>query len=264
MAKRIKLPKSQKKHLLKLYAEQLDSMSLLDVAAKSFQDNFTYKSTVKPVIKFTKKAMLIIQELVQQCEKEIAWNGLVEYDAETNTYTVYDILIFPQIVTGTSVNVDETKYAMWLAGLTNEQLRDMRFHGHSHVNMGVSPSGIDTGYQKEMLDMQIKDFYIFMIFNKRHDMYACIYDVEQNAFYEKDDIIIEEESKLNPYKDLVSGWINDYVSQPKPAYGQYPTYGTQPRGVVQPAQTATGYWVRELARQSAETRQANTLREFTD
>lgn len=215
MAKRLKLTSKQKKQMLNMYKEQLDSMTLLDATSTS-KESFTFNAKKKPVIKFSEKAKLIIKELVQQCAKEIAWNGLVNYDAATNTYEVYDILIFPQIVTGTSVNVDETKYAMWLASLTNEQLEHMRFHGHSHVNMSVHPSGIDTGYQKEMLTMQIKDYYIFMIFNKSGNMYACIYDVEHNAFYEGDDITIEEESQLNPYKDLVAGWIEEHVSFPTP------------------------------------------------
>lgn len=213
MAKRLKLTSKQKKQMLNTYKEQLDSMTLLD-AVHTIKDSFKFDNKKKPIIKFSEKARLIIKELVKQCSKEIAWNGLVNYDKDTNTYEVYDILIFPQIVTGTSVDVDETKYAMWLASLTNEQLEHMRFHGHSHVHMAVRPSGVDTGYQKEMLNMQIKDYYIFMIFNKSENMYACIYDVAGNAFYEDDDIIIEEDSALNPYVSLVEDWIDKYVTFP--------------------------------------------------
>lgn len=226
MAKRLRLTSKQKKQMLNEYAQQLENMTLLD-AAYTAKESFKFESKKKPIIKFSEKTKLIIKELVKQCGKEIAWNGLVNYDKTTNTYEVYDILIFPQIVTGTSVDVDETKYAMWLASLTNEQLEHMRFHGHSHVNMAVRPSGVDTGYQKEMLSMQIKDYYIFMIFNKSGNMYACIYDVEHNAFYEDDDIIVEEESLLNPYASLVDEWIDKYVTFPTtqaPPY-RYPYYG---------------------------------------
>ena len=214
-------------------------MTLLD-AVTTIKDSFSFDNKKKPIIKFSNKALLIIKELVKQCGKEIAWNGLVNYDADTNTYEVYDILIFPQIVTATSVNVDETKYAMWLASLTTEQLEHMRFHGHSHVNMAVRPSGVDTGYQKEMLTMQIQDYYIFMIFNKSGNMYACIYDVENNAFYEDDDIIIAEDSQLNPYATLVDNWIDEYVTFPAPAAPttsayRYP-YGYGNSSNVQPTQ----------------------------
>lgn len=235
MAKRIRLSKKQQKAMVREYAASLAKRTLIDAGWSASKD-FEFDNKVKPVIKFTEKALLIIKELVSQCEKEIAWNGLVNYDAGTNTYEVYDILIFPQVVTGTSVNVDETKYAMWLASLTNEQLAHMRFHGHSHVNMGVTPSGIDTGYQNEMLQMQIKDYYIFMIFNKRGDMNACIYDVENNVAYENKDIIIESESQLNPYKDLVKGWIEDYVSAPAPVSYTRPYNGQQ----------YPGYWANQL------------------
>ena len=247
MAKRIRLPKKQQNKMVKEYAAQLAKRTLMDTGLGVTADAFNFESTIRPVIKFSEKARLIIKELVQQCEKEIAWNGLVNYDADTNTYEVYDILIFPQIVTGTSVDVDETKYAMWLSTLSTDQLNHMRFHGHSHVNMGVGPSNVDTGYQKEMLQMQITDYYIFMIFNKREDMYACIYDVANNVVYENKDIDIEVESSLNPYKETVKGWITDLVEFK--TYTAGTSYYNGGKGYTPPSkQIPTGYnhWTDQL------------------
>ena len=241
MAKRIRLTQKQQKKMLNEYKAQLAKRTLMDTGLGVGADIFNFESKIRPTIKFSEKARLIIKELVQQCEKEIAWNGLVNYDAETNTYEVYDILIFPQIVTGTSVDVDETKYALWLSTLSTEQLNHMRFHGHSHVNMGVSPSGIDTGYQKEMLQMQITDYYIFMIFNKREDMYACIYDVTNNVAYENKDIDIQVESQLNPYKELVHNWIEENVEFESYTYNG--SAGYNPNAQIP---TGAGYWASQL------------------
>lgn len=166
------------------------------------------KPAKKPRIVFSIKAMNTIKELVNLCSKEIAWNCTVT--RRGNTYNVEDVIMFPQIVTATSVDVDETKYANWLASLPEEVFNKLRFHGHSHVNMAVTPSGIDTKYQADMLP-NIKDFYIYMIFNKRGDMYACIWDVEKKTFYDMDDIEIVYNT---PERQRAETLIKEYVTFP--------------------------------------------------
>ena len=80
-----------------------------------------------------------------------------------------------------------------------------------------------------------------MIFNKREDMYACIYDVANNVAYENKDIDIQVESQLNPYKELVKGWINDHVEVKSYTYNGG-------RGYNPNAQVPTGnsYWANQL------------------
>lgn len=250
MAHRLYLNNRDKKKLLSKYKKELDEANLLHIPTGSglTKADFTVdKDLKKPHITFSDRALGIIKELVAQCEKEIAWNGLVRFDEETNTYHVYDILIFPQIVTGASVDVDETKYANWIGSLTDDQINHMRFHGHSHVNMSTGPSGIDTGYQHEMLSMQITDYYIFMIFNKRNEMYACIYDKAHNIFYEREDIIIE--SPMSEWKDTAAQMIKENVESPKPKVTTNYTGNPYRGGYGNTAHEATqpmGYWGRQL------------------
>lgn len=139
------------------------------------------------------KATLVIENtawqkicaLVDQCDKEVAWHGIVR--KENNVYTITDVLVFPQEVTGATVTSDETEYSLWLMQQPDEVFNNIRFHGHSHVNMGVSPSGVDTHYQDNILK-NLKDFYIFAIFNKKGDNWVSIYDVEDNIAYGDKDI----------------------------------------------------------------------------
>lgn len=146
-----------------------------------------------PTYKEHDKARLIILPtawekmiaLIDECDKEIAWHGLVT--KTDNTYTITDILIFPQTVTGCTVTSDETEYSLWLANQPDNVFNSMRFHGHSHVNMATSPSGVDTSYQEDILQ-NLKDFYIFGIFNKKGDHWCAIYDVESNIAYSNADI----------------------------------------------------------------------------
>ena len=151
--------------------------------------NFSYKF---PTQRHEKTKLLILPEawtkmiaLINECDKEIAWHGIVE--KQRTAYVIKDILVFPQTVTGCTVTSDETEYSLWLAAQPDQVFNSIRFHGHSHVNMGTSPSGTDTTYQEDILK-NLKDFYIFAIFNKRGDHWCAIYDVEDNIAYDNTDI----------------------------------------------------------------------------
>lgn len=149
----------------------------------------TIKNKEKAEIIFTPTADKKLTALVQLCSKEVGWHGTVVRDAEKpNRFIIEDILVFPQTVTATTVTPDETDYALWLAGLDDETFNKLRFHGHSHVRMACSPSGVDTEYQDNILE-NLKDFYIFGIFNKNSSNWMMIYDIENNILYEDKDII---------------------------------------------------------------------------
>ena len=256
MAQKIKLGNGEIAELTAKFKQSLGTWNIRN-AGKPIQipQVAKFKPNKRPTILFTEDALAIIDELVAQCDKEIAWNGLVKFNRKSLTFTVYDILIFPQVVTGTSVNVDETKYANWIASLSDDEINHMRFHGHSHVNMNVGPSGIDTDYQREMLEMQIKDFYIFMIFNKRGDMYACIYDVEKNIFYDKEDIDIENTRKSSVIYNKAKKMIEDNVSTPAPTYNtnyKNPNYGYESHGYGTYGNPAyMNYWARQQEEKEA-------------
>ena len=60
---------------------------------------------------------------------------------------------------------------------------------HSHVNMGVSPSGTDMGHREKIVSQLMdEDYYIFMIWNKSLKWSAAIYDMPSNALYDTEDI----------------------------------------------------------------------------
>lgn len=171
----------------------------------------------KAKLVFTMPAWKKMISLIDECSKEIAWHGLVI--KENNIYTVKDILVFPQTVTGATVTSDETEYSMWLTSQPDQVFNEIRFHGHSHVNMGVSPSGVDTEYQENML-RNVNDFYIFAIFNKKGDHWCAIFDVESNVVYDNKDVELVTPNTGN------TAWakqqIAEFVKEPKPVT---PSYG---------------------------------------
>ena len=120
--------------------------------------------------------------------------------------------MFPQEVTGSTATAIEDEYVAWMQDLDDDTFNHMRFHGHSHVNMGVTPSGVDTQYQEDLVNT-VKDFYIFGIFNKKRVYNLYLYSIEDNVLYETDDLDIE-------LFDTTLTWAEDqiakYVKKTKP------------------------------------------------
>ena len=163
-------------------------------------------------ITFTRNAWKKQQALIQNFTSEVGWHGVVTRDKEDPLhFTIEDILVFPQVVTGTTVTPNDEAYAVWNATLPPEKMNAMRFHGHSHVNMVVTPSSTDDQYQKDMLGrlngdglteeakIRMKEamgdmaFYIFMIFNKSGSHNVRVFDYWGNTYYEGAEVTVEHE-----------------------------------------------------------------------
>lgn len=142
----------------------------------------------KAVLYFTPAAWTKMTALVFEFSTEVQWHGLVRRLSEFE-FEVYDIIVPPHIVTSVTVTSDPEKYSNWINGLDDETFNALRFHGHSHVDMTVSPSPTDVDYRKDVItqlpssDANNDSFYIFLIINKRHNLSAEIYDLTYNALY---------------------------------------------------------------------------------
>lgn len=192
MAKPIYLAEDMIESILEEVKKDLQDVRMMSGGlqiTKSY--DYTDKRSAKLV--FTPMAYWKYRALVNYYSTEVGWHGLVTRE-DDNTFKVYDILIYPQVVTGATVNTDDEEYAKWMMALTDEQANDLHFHGHSHVRMGVTPSTVDLDHQKRILSSLDKDsFYIFMITNKSDDDNYWIYDLKNNIKYEKADIVMSVE-----------------------------------------------------------------------
>lgn len=145
---------------------------------------------------FTPEAWTKMSALVARYSTEVQWHGLVRRLSEFE-FEVYDIIVPPHEVTGTTVISDYAPYGKWLDALDDNTFNAVKFHGHSHVNMGVSPSSVDMKYRLDLVTQLpgptdgMDAFYIFLIINKRHEWSAEIYDITNNALYSTDDINVE-------------------------------------------------------------------------
>ena len=215
MPSKIKLSAKDKKAIAVDVMQKLQTIlngNFENKATISFAvDNLDIKTTTRPKIIISTQAGLKMTELVRNCTKEVGWHGFVE-KTDDNTYVITDIVVYPQTVTGTTVNTDELEYAQWLMQLSTEEVKHMRFQGHSHVNMTCSPSPVDIElYNKYLENLTQDDFYIFFICNKRADIYALLYDLKTNIKYTTADIDIIKETDM-------SAWYNDIKENIKETY----------------------------------------------
>lgn len=187
------------------------------------------KVDAKADLFFTELAWLKMKNLVGEFDKEVGWYGSARRvtDAENpSTFLVDDILVYPQTVSGATVDFDTAGVAKWkMENYDDERMHRLFLHGHSHVNMGVSPSSTDKEHQRDILDMLNPDqFYIFTIMNKSGGRYLVIYDLLANTLFEQADIKVTILKSENGILQFVSDAKELVKNEMPKANVTYPTY----------------------------------------
>jgi len=171
------------------FDSMLDNLKMSD-GKLNYNQNFCYKDC-HAVVLISLEAYRKIVALITEFSDEVAWHGSVSRSAD-NEFVIEDIFVYPQEVTGITVNTDQEEYTKWLYELDDEVFPKIRMQGHSHVNMGASPSGVDDNHRKQILEQLEGDmFYIFMIWNKSLSIHTLIYDMQRNNLYEDKDIEVK-------------------------------------------------------------------------
>lgn len=184
----------------------------------------TYTETFQPtgqkaVVWFTPDAYTKMIALIQDSDKEVAWHGIAHRLETPGHYVISDILVYPQEVTGATVNTDQEEYERWMMDLEDDVFNNLRMQGHSHVYMDTFASATDLEHQGKIIKQLEGDmFYIFMIWNKRFKFTAKIYDLKINTLFEPGDISVQMVGTSQGLLDF----LNEARSMVKTK-----TYGTQ-------------------------------------
>jgi hypothetical protein len=217
MAKIIKITTDCLAEIRKDFEETLSSAKLSD-GKISFSKSFGNIKRDATVF-FTHEAWQKMQALIKGFDKEVAWHGLAYRGEEgKDEYYITDILVYPQEVTGATVNTDQEKYQMWLMSHEDDVFNNIRMQGHSHVNMGVTPSGVDNSLYERILE-QLDDemFYIFLIYNKKGDKTFKIYDLAKNILFETGDVTVkvldDDADSVDIHVDGLSDDENEALSE---------------------------------------------------
>lgn len=190
--KPIFLSDKDKQEILEDFKKQLEKEALYN-GTLSFQRSWNYKAETKDpaIILYTPEAWVKTVMLLKEFDSEVAWHGLIRRGEEDGVFIVYDVMVYPQEVTGTTVNTDQEEYTKFLIELTEEDANAMHIQCHSHVNMSTSPSGVDTEHQSKIVKSMKNGFYVFQIWNKKLESTSFIYDMDNNIMYENKDIIVD-------------------------------------------------------------------------
>ena len=195
------LTEEQKQKIITDFANRLNSS--LETPSVNYSVKLDYADDLKeePKAQLYIKASAYAKMLlyVRDTDTEIAWHGTAYRLSENTTqltaeFIIKDVFLYPQIIRAATVDTDQEKYQNWKTALDDDTFNHLNFQGHSHVSMGVTPSGVDTAYYDTILSIykqeQPNSFYIFTIMNKRGEMYLIIYDLAKNIVYNKADIDI--------------------------------------------------------------------------
>lgn len=227
MAKHIQMTEEFKEECRAAFTAELDKV----LATNKFSDGkLSFSKSFGTVnrkahVYFTEIAWMKMTALLREFTKEVAWHATAyRIPGDEDEYLIKDIMVYPQTVTAATVDMDVEEYAQWLQqGIMSEDERfdHIRCQMHSHVNMGVSPSGTDIQHQEEILaQLGDDDFYIFMIWNKSLKVYMRIFDMQKNILFETDDCdfaVLEESIGLQSFIEAAK----KIVVEQKTTYGGY-------------------------------------------
>lgn len=202
----------------------------------SVKTNFSKPATEKVVIIFSQDAYLKMQSLVEYFDTEVAWYGMVKHIDEL-TYYVYDVKVCKQYVNGAKVDTEDEDTLEFFNSLTDEEANDMHFQAHSHVKMGTTASATDMQNQQDVIkNLGKTGFYIFQIWNKNNDINTYLYDLDNNIFYDRKDVIIEIEG----VDDFVLS-VADLVTEKKVTTYPYVSYGKTQKNEKE-KERSSDYW----------------------
>jgi hypothetical protein len=176
-----------------------------------------------------------IDAIINLCNEEVGFLGCVERDDEV--FYITDVYLFEQEVSSTTCELDPVSQAKLVQEIMCKNDSDtaiklvnsMRFWGHSHVRMGVTPSNQDDR-QIEELVQDCDDFFIMGIFNKRGETYFEIHLVSEQIIisevpmlvYSPERVLIEDQIKkeLEDKLTVKKYQYNHFMSNKKYDYYQ--------------------------------------------
>lgn len=140
-----------------------------------------------PQVGITSVALNKMYLYIQECNEEVGWLGTVEKLQSGKHFIIHDVFLFDQNVSSVTTEITPEGLATFAEEILQrpdgmEVWNSMKVWGHSHVNMGISPSGQDD---KQMLEFSNvgHDYFIRLIGNKKGEMKLDFYDFVTGITY---------------------------------------------------------------------------------
>lgn len=135
----------------------------------------------EPTFQFTPEALYKIQCYVEECDKEIGWLGRVR--REGDDFLCDEVFLLHQEVGPAATDITAEGLVALIMEIGIEENDTLRLWGHSHVNMGVSPSPTDRE-TPEMFRQNGCEFFFRIICNKKGEIGVTFFNWAQNYYIE--------------------------------------------------------------------------------
>lgn len=138
-----------------------------------------------PNILISPLAISKMSRIVNYCDDEIGWLASAE-QIDEYVYHIKDVFMFEQEVNSITCEITPDGLANFGTEILSKEngmelYEQIRVWGHSHVNMGVSPSGQDDKQITEFSEGH--DWFIRIIANKKKEMKIDLFDYKNNLVY---------------------------------------------------------------------------------
>jgi hypothetical protein len=196
----------------------------------------------EPLILITRTAIEKMGYYVQHCDKEVGWLGTVEKYGVN--YLIREVFLFKQEVHSATCEITPdglSDFATELLSKPNgvEVWNNIKLWGHSHVNMGISPSAQDNSQMNTFGEHN--DWFVRVIANKKGDMEFSLFDFKTNLRF--DNVKWIEFRETSPdLEEQIKAEIAEKVTEFKYAttnigYTRYPGYGAYGYDYEEPVKT---------------------------
>lgn len=154
---------------------------------------------LKQEVKQTPKVIFTTKAIKQLClfmssthaqTKEFLFLGYVT--KQNGDFLIEDFFLVPQEkCSATYCETDDNKYPDWIAkNVPINKRKQLRIHGHSHVNMMTAPSGTDDTQLLRLID-EVDDYFIQLIINHNMNYKVNIWLKEENIIIEDPELYIK-------------------------------------------------------------------------
>lgn len=150
----------------------------------------------EPTIYFTREAWVKQCHIVKTCNKEVGWFAMVDYCDTDNSFTITELVIPNQEVTGTETDIGKEDLADAATELIEQGKDTSKLYAwfHSHVNMGVGPSPQDEfqieDYLEDLADQPEVPAFIRGIQNKSGNLKLDVYYIQHGVAYQNLDFFV--------------------------------------------------------------------------
>lgn len=147
----------------------------------------TFEPTIVPVILIDEVALNKMFLYVSECPDEIGWLGTATHDDSENTYSIHDVYLFKQQVHATTTEIKPEGLELFATEILQEPngveiWNNIRMWGHSHVNMGLTPSAQDNKQMQEFSEIG-QEWFIRLIANKKGELCVDLFHYTKGLYF---------------------------------------------------------------------------------